>query len=133
VLLAFGGKSHIVYLKEQAGFTSLVVDGSNYSLEKDHDPSQLRTPSPGKLVRYLVANGDHISAGDSYAEIKVMKMYMPLVSKDSGIFTVTKLVSSVLVNGDVVGNLILDDPTAVKRAAPFTGSLPLAIYVSFFD
>ena len=124
VLLVFGSKSRIVYLKDQTGFSSLVVDGSTYSLEKDHDPSQLRSPSPGKLVRYLVENGEHISAGDPYAEIEVMKMYMPLISKVSGVFTATKLVSSVLSNGDVVGTLVLDDPSAVKRAIPFSGSLP---------
>jgi acetyl-CoA carboxylase/biotin carboxylase 1 len=72
-----------------------------------------------------VKDGDHISSGDAYAEIEVMKMYMPLITKESGIFTATKLVASVLANGDVVGSLLLDDPSAVKRAIPFSGSLPV--------
>ncbi|KAJ3371297.1 acetyl-coenzyme-A carboxylase [Kappamyces sp. JEL0680] len=53
-----------------------------------------------------------------------MKMYMPLVSKDAGIFTGTRLVSSILANGDVIGILKLDDPSAVRRAIPFNGTLP---------
>ena len=35
------------------------------------DPSQLRTPTPGKLVRYLVTDNSHIDAGTAYAEIEV--------------------------------------------------------------
>ena len=68
-------------------------------------------------------------SGDAYAEIEVMKMYMPLITKESGIFTATKLVSSVLANGDIVGTLQLDDPSAVKSATPFSGGLPLYPYV----
>lgn len=49
------------------------------------DPSTLVTPTPCKLVRYLVPDGEHISAGHAYAEVEVMKMYMPLVSKEPGI------------------------------------------------
>ncbi|CAI2197974.1 13654_t:CDS:2, partial [Funneliformis geosporum] len=36
--------------------------------------------SPGKLVRFLVESGDHLKKGDAYAEIEVMKMYMPLIA-----------------------------------------------------
>jgi acetyl-CoA carboxylase/biotin carboxylase 1 len=36
-------------------------------------------------VRYLVADGEHISAGHAYAEVEVMKMYMPLITKEPGI------------------------------------------------
>jgi len=49
------------------------------------DPSALVTPTPCKLVRYLAADGDHVSAGYAYAEVEVMKMYMPLLTKESGI------------------------------------------------
>ncbi len=45
----------------------------------------LVTPTPCKLVRYLVADGEHINAGNSYAEVEVMKMYMPLISKEPGV------------------------------------------------
>lgn len=124
LLLVFGGKSHVVYMKEETGSTSLVVDSSSFALEKDHDPSQLRTPSPGKLIRYMVKDGDHVNSGDVYAEVEVMKMYMPIITKAAGIFTSTKLISSTLSNGDVIGILKLDDPTSVRRALPFSGVIP---------
>ncbi|CAI2193522.1 14335_t:CDS:2, partial [Funneliformis geosporum] len=36
-----------------------------------NDPTQLRSLSPGKLVRCLVESGDHVKRGDAYAEIEV--------------------------------------------------------------
>ena len=33
------------------------------------------SPSPGKLVRFLVDSGDHINAGEAYAEIEVSDVF----------------------------------------------------------
>jgi acetyl-CoA carboxylase / biotin carboxylase 1 len=71
ILALFGGKSHIVYIKEDATGTTLMVDGSTYVMEKENDPTQLRSPSPGKLVRYMINDGEHINSGEPYAEIEV--------------------------------------------------------------
>ena len=43
-----------------------------------------RTTSAGKLVNYCVEDGGHVSAGDVYAEIEVMKMVMELHVTESG-------------------------------------------------
>ena len=51
-------------------------------------------------------------------------MYMPLVSHEAGVVTFSKPAGSVLLNGDVIGNLKLDDLSKVKRAVPFSGALP---------
>ncbi len=51
---------------------------------KEYDPTTLRTDTPCKLVRFLVEDGAHVQAGGSYAEVEVMKMYMPLITKESG-------------------------------------------------
>lgn len=39
--------------------------------EKEKDPTVLRSSSAGKLLLYLVEDGGHICAGNSYAEIEV--------------------------------------------------------------
>lgn len=39
--------------------------------EKENDPTVLRSPSAGKLVQYMVEDGGHVEAGDSYAEMEV--------------------------------------------------------------
>lgn len=48
------------------------------------DPCSLRTTVPGKLVRYLVSDGDFIESGNAYAEIEVMKMILQLKTNISG-------------------------------------------------
>ncbi len=53
-------------------------------LEKENDPTQLRSPSAGKLISYLVEDGGRVQAGVPYAEIEVMKMIMTLSAAESG-------------------------------------------------
>lgn len=124
LLIAIGGKSHPVYWKEEVSATRLSVDGKTCLLEIENDPTQLRTPSPGKLVKYLVDNGEHINAGQPYAEVEVMKMCMPLVATEDGIVQILKQPGSTLNAGDILGILSLDDPSKVKHALPFEKTLP---------
>lgn len=124
LLIAIGGKSHSVYWKEEAAATRLSVDSKTCLLEVENDPTQLRTPSPGKLVKYLVESGDHVVAGQPYAEVEVMKMCMPLVVQDNGTIQLLKQPGSTVNAGDILCILDLDDPSKVKHALPFEGTLP---------
>ena len=48
---------------------------------KDND----KTSSPGdcgKLIKFLVDDGEHVNVGDPYAEIEVMKMVTTLHVRD---------------------------------------------------
>jgi acetyl-CoA carboxylase/biotin carboxylase 1 len=60
-----------VYWREEVGALRLMVDAKTCLIEQENDPTQLRSPSPGKLIRFLVDSGDHINAGEQYAEIEV--------------------------------------------------------------
>jgi acetyl-CoA carboxylase/biotin carboxylase 1 len=124
LLVLLAGRSHNVYWKEEAAATRLSVDGKTCLLEQENDPTQLRTPSPGKLVKFTVDNGEHVKAGQAYAEIEVMKMYMPLITQEDGIVQLIKQPGSTLEAGDILGILSLDDPSRVKHAQPFLGQLP---------
>ncbi|CCE64423.1 hypothetical protein TPHA_0H02190 [Tetrapisispora phaffii CBS 4417] len=124
LLITIGGKSHTIYWKEEVSATRLSVDSKSTLLEVENDPTQLRTPSPGKLVKFLVENGDHISSGQPYAEVEVMKMQMPLIAQESGIVQLLKQPGSNIVAGDIIAILTLDDPSKVKHALPFEGMLP---------
>ncbi|ANB10966.1 acetyl-CoA carboxylase ACC1 [Sugiyamaella lignohabitans] len=124
LLVSIGGKSHSVYWKEEVGATRVSVDAKTCLLEVENDPTQLRTPSPGKLVRFLVESGERVKAGQPYAEVEVMKMYMPLVAAEDGIVQLIKQPGSTLEAGDILGILALDDPSRVKHAKPFEGQLP---------
>lgn len=124
LLILLDGHSHNVYWKEEVGATRLSVDSKTCLLEQENDPTQLRTPSPGKLVKYAVENGSHIKTGQTFAEVEVMKMYMPLVAQEDGIVQLIKQPGSTLEAGDILGILALDDPSRVKQAQAFVDKLP---------
>ncbi|KAG6377861.1 acetyl-CoA carboxylase [Boletus reticuloceps] len=90
LLILLDGRSHSVYWREEVGALRLMVDSKTSLIEQENDPTRLRSPSPGKLIRLLVDSGDHINAGEQYAEIEVMKMYMPLVAAEDGIVQFVK-------------------------------------------
>jgi acetyl-CoA carboxylase/biotin carboxylase 1 len=71
LLILLDGKSHAVYWREEVGTLRLMIDNRTCLIEQESDPTQLRSPSPGKLVRFMVESGDHLKAGEAYAEIEV--------------------------------------------------------------
>ena len=124
LLLLLAGKSHSIYWKDEPGATRVSIDGKTALLEQENDPTQLRTPSPGKLVKFTVDNGAHVTAGQAFAEVEVMKMYMPLIAAEDGIVQFIKQPGATLEAGDILGILALDDPSRVKTAQSFIGKLP---------
>ncbi|KAL7421005.1 acetyl-coenzyme-A carboxylase [Cryptotrichosporon argae] len=124
LLVSLGDASHTVYFREEVGAMVVSVDAKTCMIEDEQDPTQLRSPSPGKLVRYLIDSGDHIEAGEAYAEIEVMKMIMPVTASESGIAQFMKQPGQTLAQGELLGILTLDDPSKVKFAKPFEGMLP---------
>ncbi|THZ98158.1 acetyl-CoA carboxylase acc1 [Aureobasidium pullulans] len=124
LLVLLSGRSHNIYWKEEVGATRLSVDGKTCLLEQENDPTQLRTPSPGKLVKFTIQNGEHVKKGQAFAEVEVMKMYMPLIAQEDGIVNLIKQPGATLEAGDILGILALDDPSKVKSAQPFLGQLP---------
>ena len=124
LLILISGRSHNVYWKEEVGATRVSVDSKTCLLEQENDPTQLRTPSPGKLVKFTVENGEHVKKGQAFAEVEVMKMYMPLITQEDGVVQLIKQPGATLEAGDILGILALDDPSRVKHAQPFSGQLP---------
>jgi biotin carboxylase len=124
LLILVDGKSHTCFGREDPTGMRLTIGARTVLFAKEFDPSTLVTPTPCKLVRYLVADGEHISAGHAYAEVEVMKMYMPLITKEPGILHFHAIEGAVLATGDLVATLELDDPTRVQRATFFSGQLP---------
>ncbi len=124
LLVLLSGKSHTCYFREEAAATRISVDSKTCLLEQENDPTQLRTPSPGKLVKFLVENGEHVKTGQAFAEVEVMKMYMPLITSEDGVVQLIKQPGATLEAGDILAILTLDDPSRVKHAKPFEGQLP---------
>lgn len=84
LLLSVGGASHVTYMKEEVEKYCVVIGGKTCVFDKENDPRVLRSSSPGKLLKYTVDDGEHVNAGQPYAEIEVMKMVANLMTVESG-------------------------------------------------
>jgi biotin carboxyl carrier protein len=84
LLVNMGGSSHTTYMKEEVHSYRVIIGNMTCVFEKRTDPTQLSSPSTGKLIRYLVDDGGHVQAGSVYAEIEVMKMVMDLRVQETG-------------------------------------------------
>ncbi|ELU03368.1 hypothetical protein CAPTEDRAFT_150877 [Capitella teleta] len=124
LLVNMGGSSHTTYMKEEVNSYRVTIGNMTCVFDKRTDPTQLITPSTGKLIRYLVEDGEHILMNEVYAEIEVMKMVMDLRVTESGTITYVKRPGATLDAGTLLAKLTLDDPSRVKTAVPFTGTLP---------
>ncbi|XP_018604528.1 acetyl-CoA carboxylase isoform X4 [Scleropages formosus] len=124
LLLSYNGSSYTTYMKEEVDSYRITIGNKTCVFEKEKDPTVLRSPSAGKLLQYLVEDGGHISAGNSYAEIEVMKMVMTLNVQDSGCVYFIKRPGAMLESGCVVARLQLDDPSSLHPVELNTTSLP---------
>lgn len=124
VLVLVNGRSHVCYARNEPAGMRLSIDGKTCLSPHEYDPATLTAGVSGKLVRFLVNDGDHVEQNQAYAELEVMKMYLTLPAPESGTIAIVKPAGSALEIGDVVARLELDDPTKVRRSEPFKGSLP---------
>jgi len=128
-LISIGGKSQVAYQTSQADAASgmkISVNGKTVSFSPDYDPSSLRTDVAGKLVKKLVPNGTQLKKGSPYAEIEVMKMFMPLKVEEAGTITWANNEGAALAPGDLLATLELDNPENVSTATVFEGDLDVA-------
>ncbi len=103
------------------------MSGKTCELEKDNDPTILRSTSAGKLLKFYIEDGGHVNAGQPYAEIEVMKMVANIYSPSAGILHHRKMGGAILESGDIISTIDLDDSSQVKVALPFKGTFPSAI------
>ncbi|XP_070759737.1 acetyl-CoA carboxylase 2 isoform X2 [Enoplosus armatus] len=124
LLLSYDGNSHTTYMKEEVDSYRITVGNKTCVFEKERDPTVLRSPSAGKLLQYMIEDGGHICAGETYAEIEVMKMVMTLTVQQSGCIHFVKRPGAVLQPGCVVARIDLDDPSSIHRVELNTAILP---------
>eukprot|EP01119_Soliformovum_irregulare_P013643 TRINITY_DN365_c0_g1_i1.p1 TRINITY_DN365_c0_g1~~TRINITY_DN365_c0_g1_i1.p1 ORF type:complete len:2213 (-),score=948.81 TRINITY_DN365_c0_g1_i1:73-6711(-) len=118
------GKSHVCFGSDTPTGLKIQLDGKTCQFSTEYDPTQLRSTTAGKLVRYLVENGAHLDANTPYAEMEVMKMYLPMLATEPGVLTYVKNEGSVIQAGDIVATVQLDDPKKVRRAVVCEGDFP---------
>jgi acetyl-CoA carboxylase/biotin carboxylase 1 len=124
LLIQLGAKSYVCHVLDKPEGIQVIVDGQSCMLEHDHDPRSLYSPSFGKLVRHVVPEGSRVSEGSSYAEVEVMKMIMPLISRMEGVIHWEKQEGSTLEPGVLVARLTLENEANLHLPSPFSGTFP---------
>lgn len=120
-LLVISDKSLVAYTSTDGNGLRLVLDGTTSIFTQEYNPTTLKSTVAGKLARYLVKNNTKVRRGMPYAEVEVMKMYMPLLTKEAGIINFEKQEGAILCPGDCIATMQLDDPSCVKQAESYTG------------
>ena len=127
-LLVFAdGKTSTVFYEEDSTGLRLEIGNKGTKtvvFENENDPTKLRATTTGKLVRFLVADGQHVDAGQPFCEMEVMKMYMQLVTAHAGALVHAASADSYVKAGDILCQMDLDDKSSVSTAELFTGQLP---------
>lgn len=123
LLCNFYNTNNTVYLREEADSFRVTVNNKVTIFTKETDPSILKSPTAGKLVRYLIPDGQKIKVNQVYAEIEVMKMNMTLQSAAAGTFHQDAAVGGAIVGGAILGHLTeMDlDSQSVKELEDYTG------------
>eukprot|EP00923_Selenidium_pygospionis_P052652 GHVN01091171.1.p1 GENE.GHVN01091171.1~~GHVN01091171.1.p1 ORF type:complete len:2264 (-),score=531.53 GHVN01091171.1:305-6862(-) len=123
LLSSWGSGSHRLIGVEEPMGLRLQVDGSTVFMPKVTDPSEMRSDVNGKVVRYLVTDGDHVRKGDPYVEVESMKMILSLRASEDGKISIDKSPGAVIAPGDLLGSLELADRSKVKSISSFDGQL----------
>lgn len=128
-LIDLSGSSHVAYLTsavDSATGMKINVGGASASFSPDYDPSSLRTDVAGKLVKKLAADGSHLRKGEAYAEVEVMKMFMPLKVDEAGAIVWNINEGAALAPGDLLATLELENPDNVSSVLTFDGDLKVS-------
>ena len=114
-LILIAGKSHVVYLNEDKTSQKYIIDGNTCEFPHLTDPRKLQTSTGGKLLNYLVKDGENVIKKQSVAQIEVMKMVIELKAVENGIINFIKPLGSILSPGDIFARMILDENTTIKQ------------------
>ena len=71
----------------------------------------------------MVDDGSFVPAGQSFAEVEVMKMYMTLQVPEAGTIHFAKLEGSVLEPGELIATVALEDPSKVHKVIMTSSAL----------
>merc|ERR1719201_2784269 len=91
------------------------------------DPSELRSEFNGKVVRYLVADGEEVGKDQPYVELEAMKMIMSLRAEDAGKIQQALSPGAIVAPGQLLATLDLADPSSVQTVKTFSGEYPLQV------
>lgn len=121
IFISLDGASHTTQMIDELDRYNVTVGNKNIKFYKDTHPTMLKSPCPGRLVKYLVSNGENLVKDQPYCEIEVMKTFMTLYSHQSGIVKLIKSTGEVLERGSVLGILELTHMNVPTKVDNYRG------------
>ena len=116
------GQAYLVYPEQTKVGVKIHVNGRPCFFPDDFDATKLVAQGPGKLLKFLVEDGERVVANQPYCEIEVMKTVMPLIATSTGIIRHIARIGAILEAGDVLCNVDVEDVSGVQQSKPFTGN-----------
>ena len=115
------GRAYSVHPEDTKVGMKIHVNGFPCFFPDDFDATKLVAQGPGKLLKYLVGDGERVAANEPYCEIEVMKTVMPLLATTTGKISHVAPIGAILEAGDVLCDVAVEDTTGVRQTKPFTG------------
>ncbi|KRX91996.1 Acetyl-CoA carboxylase [Trichinella pseudospiralis] len=124
MLISYNSNSYTCYMNEEVHQYRVIIGNKTIEFQKKYNPTEVRSPSAGKLVQYLVEDGGHVCACSPVAEMEVMKMIITLSSPENGCIHYVKRPGTLLNPGSLVATLTLDDASHIRTITDYEGTFP---------
>jgi pyruvate carboxylase len=128
LLVSIDGLTYTTYMQDLPDQYRVVVGNQTLIFAKENDPTLLAAPSTGKLIKFLVADGSHIDAGQPYCEMEVMKMITSLTANEVRNISVILKLQRILIL-----SLKSFPSDKIAKASPFMRNsvLVISFYLSY--
>ncbi|KAK7197558.1 acetyl-CoA carboxylase [Novymonas esmeraldas] len=128
--LTIGDKTLVAYVAEEPNCLRITIGGKVTNFSGDLDPTKIMASVPGRLVRYVIGNDGHVNEGDTFAEVEVMKMILPLRASTTGTLHHRAVPGSTIAMGSLLGEITPDDPSKVARPTDIKDPWPTELLLA---
>jgi acetyl-CoA carboxylase / biotin carboxylase 1 len=128
--LTIGDKTMVAYVAEEPNSLRITIGGKVTNFSGDLDPTKIMATVPGRLVRYVIDNDGHVNEGDTFAEVEVMKMILPLRASTTGTLHHRAVPGSTITMGSLLAEITPDDPSKVARATEIKDPWPTELLLA---
>lgn len=121
LIISFNHQNYVVQQQDNDHCLRMIINGIDWVVEFENDPSSVRAPSSGRIVKFLVEDGSKVEKDAAIAEIEVMKMYLPIHAQGTGFITFKRSIGSSIQAGDLIASIDIDDKNLVSEISKFNG------------
>ncbi|CRG94893.1 biotin carboxylase subunit of acetyl CoA carboxylase, putative [Plasmodium gallinaceum] len=103
IFASFHNQTYIYTCSEDSLGIHMNLEKDNIFIPKISNPFHLISNTNGKIVKYLINDGDEVKKNEDYIEVEAMKMIMTFKSTETGILKHKKSEGSIIKIGDLLG------------------------------